>query len=147
MVHHFFAILKCNSWLYFSSCLILLLPADQTSCQRNGEENSRRGLRTNKKWPICKKKFGNNDKFEFSNFFSSFPTSQNDYQCFGNMDYCRPQFGCRSFIILLVVRYRSIQSKTTDFWLAFVNTEFSSGEMRKFKRCLWLLNKVFGFIK
>ena len=27
-----------------------------------------------------------------------------------------------SFIILLVVRYRSIQSKTTDFWLAFVDT-------------------------
>ena len=62
-------------------------------------------------WPICKKKFGNNDKFESSNFFSPVPPSQNDYQCFGIMDYCRLQFGCQSFIILLVVRYRSIQSK------------------------------------
>ena len=73
-------------------------------------------------WPICKKKFGNNDKFEFSNFFSPVPTSQNDYQCFGNMDYCSLQFDCQSFIILLVARYRSIQSKSTDFWLAFVDT-------------------------
>ena len=112
MVQHFFAILKWQK-----SCLILLLASEMAKKIREADFHKQE-----QQWPICKKKFGNNDKFEFSNFFSPVPTSQNDYQCFGNMDYCRLQFDCQSFIILLVVRYRSIQSKTTDFWLAFVDT-------------------------
>ena len=37
---------------------------------------------------------------EFSYFFSPVLTRQNDYECFGNMDDSRPQFGCQSFIML-----------------------------------------------
>ena len=94
-----FAISKCNS-CSISSCLILPLPADHRAWQRNSEENSW-GLRTNTKSSglFARKSLATMTN-EFSYFFSPVPTRQNDYQCFGNMDDSRPQFGCQSFIML-----------------------------------------------
>ena len=45
------------------------------------------------------------------------------------MDDSRLQFGCQIFIILLVVRYRSIQKRPIFDSLA--DTEFRSGKIRR----------------
>ena len=49
---------------------------------------------------------------------------------FGNMDDGRLQFGCQIFIILLVVRHRSIQKR--PILVSLEDTEFSSGKVGKF---------------
>ena len=56
-----FALSKCN--LGSISSFLICPPAAEHTLQRNMKENSRRGLRTNKK------KLGNYNKCEFSNFF------------------------------------------------------------------------------
>ena len=55
---------------------------------------------------------------EFSYLFSPVPTSQNDYQCFGNMDDSVTAIWLSEFYHnFIVVSYKSIQSKTTVFGL------------------------------
>ena len=46
------------------------------------------------------------------------------------MDDGRLQFGCQIFIILLVVRYRSIQKR--PIFVSLEETDFSSGKIGKF---------------
>ena len=46
------------------------------------------------------------------------------------MDDSRLQFGCQIFIILLAVRYRSIQKRL--IFRSLADTEFRSGKIRKF---------------
>ena len=48
----------------------------------------------------------------------------------GNMDDSRLQFGCQSLMIILVVRYRSIQK--LSIFGSFADTEFRSSKIRKF---------------
>ena len=63
-----FALSKCN--LGSISSFLIFPPAAEHTLQRNMEENSRRGLKkTRRDRPVCKKKLGNYNKCEFSNFF------------------------------------------------------------------------------
>ena len=49
------------------------------------------------------------------------------------VDDCRLQFGCQSFIILLVVPYRSIKKRPDrSIFDSLADTEFRSGKIRKF---------------
>ena len=68
-----FAFSKCNSGSI--SSFLICPPAVEHTLQRNIEENPRRGLKTNTKGSTClqelKKKLGNYNKCEFSNFFLS----------------------------------------------------------------------------
>ena len=45
------------------------------------------------------------------------------------MDDSRLQFGCQSFIILLVVRYRSVKKR--PIFGSFADTEFRSDKIKK----------------
>ena len=136
MVQHFlpFQYVTVAVFRAFWYFLYLLTIADSEIGKKKHEADLKQ---TRRDRLIVKKKVGNYDKF------LPVPTSQNDYQCFGNMDDSRLQFGCQIFIILLVVRYRSIQKRLIFGSLA--DTEFRSGKIRKFQSCPQLPNNVYGF--
>ena len=121
-----FSLSKCN--LGSISSLLICPPAAEHTLQRNMKENSRRGLKTNKR-PVCKKKLGNYNKCEFSNFFL-FQWPKMIISVFCYMDDSRLQFGCQSCSVVLVVRFRSIPK--CPIFCSFADTEFRSDKIRKF---------------
>ena len=115
-----FAVSRCYSGS-ISNFLIFPLPVDH-SWQRNREEKSWRGLKTNKKGSAYI--FSRKSQLVPMHTYLSFLISS----CSNEPKWL--QFGCQSFIILLVVRYRSIQKRPIFGSLA--DAEVRSGKIRRF---------------
>ena len=128
MVQHFlpFQYVTVAVFRGFWYFLYLLTIADSEIGKKKHEEDLKQ---TRRDGPIFKKKVGNYDKCDFFHFFL-FQRAKIIISVFGNMDDSRLQFGCQSFIILLAVRYRSIQKRPIFGSLA--DTELRSGKIRKF---------------